>query len=94
MPGAVLSGSRGLAVGLLFVVGVAASVPAAAAERYEYDAAGRLVRVSYDDGSTITYTYDKSGNIVAIVSTGPKGATPTTPPPAAPAPPAAPVPYR
>jgi YD repeat-containing protein len=66
-----LSPSRGLTVALFLVLGVAGSGPAAAGERYEYDRAGRLVKVVYDDGSTITYTYDKNGNIVAVVTTGP-----------------------
>lgn len=63
-----------------------AAAPALAAERYEYDPAGRLVRVTYDDGSTIAYTYDANGNIVAVVSTGPKAPAPGTPAQAPPKP--------
>lgn len=33
-----------------------------AATRYEYDALGRLVRVRYDNGKEIAYTYDAAGN--------------------------------
>lgn len=33
-----------------------------ASTRYEYDALGRLVRVRYDNGKEITYTYDAAGN--------------------------------
>jgi YD repeat-containing protein len=33
-----------------------------AAESYQYDAAGRLVVVTYDDGVEIRYTYDANGN--------------------------------
>jgi len=32
------------------------------AESYTYDTAGRLTGVTYDDGSSITYTYDANGN--------------------------------
>lgn len=34
------------------------------AESYEYDAQGRVTRVTYDDGTWITYGYDAAGNIV------------------------------
>ncbi len=34
------------------------------AETYTYDVTGRLTSVTYDDGSTITYTYDNAGNIL------------------------------
>jgi YD repeat-containing protein len=41
------------------------------AEEYEYDALGRLTRVIYDDGSRISYIYDRAGNITQIrMSTG------------------------
>ena len=35
------------------------------AQSYEYDVDGRLVKVSYDDGATIQYDYDASGNILS-----------------------------
>jgi YD repeat-containing protein len=48
---------------------------AAAATTYEYDSLGRLVRVVYDDGASISYTYDVNGNRVQIdVQTDPAGA--------------------
>ena len=53
---------------------------AGAAERYEYDRAGRLIKVTYDDGSSIAYTYDANGNVVAIVTTGPPGGSPPAQP--------------
>jgi len=39
----------------------------ALAETYTYDAQGRLATVTYDDGSTLTYSYDAMGNPTGIV---------------------------
>ena len=36
---------------------------AANAETYNYDKAGRLTGVSYDDGTSITYQFDANGNL-------------------------------
>ena len=35
------------------------------AEEYEYDSLNRVTKVTYDDGSFVTYSYDKNGNIVS-----------------------------
>jgi len=40
------------------------------AEVYSYDAIGRLVSVTYDDGSRISYTYAQNGNRLNMVVTG------------------------
>ena len=40
------------------------------AETYTYDVTGRLVSVTYDDGSTITYSYDNNGNRLNMAVTG------------------------
>ncbi len=41
------------------------------AQSYEYDVDGRLVKVTYDDGATIQYRYDPSGNMLSrTVSSG------------------------
>ena len=32
--------------------------------QYGYDAAGRLVSASYDNGTSIAYTYDNAGNLL------------------------------
>ncbi len=32
---------------------------------YKYDKLNRLVEVKYEDGTTITYTYDSAGNILS-----------------------------
>ncbi len=39
------------------------------AETYSYDNAGRLTDAVYDDGSSVSYTYDNNGNILAIQNT-------------------------
>lgn len=38
------------------------------AESYRYDAAGRLIAVSYDDGSSISYSYDANGNLLSRIT--------------------------
>ncbi len=38
--------------------------------QYTYDAAGRLAKVDYGDGRTITYTYDAAGNLIKRERTG------------------------
>lgn len=39
------------------------------AETYEYDSAGRLTAVTYDNNDNITYAYDSAGNITEQSST-------------------------
>lgn len=50
---------------------VAASSPAAIAADiiYQYDAQGRLVKVTYPSGKVVTYTYDAAGNLVSVIET-------------------------
>ena len=36
----------------------------AASVTYSYDAAGRLLSATYDNGVVVTYTYDKAGNLL------------------------------
>ncbi|RMF95337.1 MAG: hypothetical protein D6727_10915 [Gammaproteobacteria bacterium] len=57
-------------VAALLAVGILAA-PAAPAETYSYDELGRLVRVTYDDGSVIEYSYDAAGNRLAASSSSP-----------------------
>ena len=41
-----------------------------AGETYEYDLQGRLAKVTYEDSTSIAYTYDNNGNILTIEVTG------------------------
>jgi YD repeat-containing protein len=40
---------------------------------YTYDDAGRLTQVVYPNGKTITYTYDKTGNLLTRQVSAPDG---------------------
>lgn len=44
--------------------------PAFAATTYVYDDLGRLTKVCYDNGQTITYSYDAAGNRTSVVTQG------------------------
>ena len=48
----------------------------AANAQYSYDAAGRLIKVDYGDGRTISYTYDAAGNLLKRERTGAAEAAP------------------
>lgn len=39
------------------------------AQKYDYDKAGRLVKVTYQSGKKIYYYYDKAGNLVSVRET-------------------------
>lgn len=57
-------------------------------QTYTYDQAGRIIGITYDNGSQIGYQYDDAGNIsnvgtVALADGGTTATPPTTTPPAA-----------
>ena len=58
----------------LVVLGVASSP--VVATTYNYDDAGRLTGVIYDDGSRIDYTYDNNSNLLTIAKRDPSGSVP------------------
>ncbi len=47
----------------------------AARVNYTYDAAGRLARVDYDNGTSILYVYDNAGNLLSrtVTAAAPEG---------------------
>jgi YD repeat-containing protein len=49
------------------------------AEEYEYDAAGRLSRVTYDTGQVVDYFYDNNSRITSIVTTSQTSVEPDPP---------------
>ena len=52
---------------LVFVSLIALHPAPVDAEIYTYDTIGRLTKVTYDDGSSITYAYDNAGNLLKRV---------------------------
>jgi len=54
-------------------------LPALAAVTYSYDAAGRLSKVDYGNGTVISYTYDSAGNLLSRTAQG--GTAPGVPSP-------------
>ncbi|NLG66279.1 MAG: DUF4339 domain-containing protein [Actinobacteria bacterium] len=53
--------------------------------RYRYDSLSRLVEACYEEGPTVTYSYDRAGNLASVVSTDVEGAPAAAPVPDAPA---------
>ncbi len=59
---------RYLALTFVLAVTGLASAPAWAIT-YEYDALGRVTKVTYDDGSYVVYAYDAAGNRTLVTAT-------------------------
>jgi YD repeat-containing protein len=59
---------RNVALSLALAASVFISTPASATT-YEYDALGRVWKVTYDDGSSVEYHYDAAGNRTTVTST-------------------------
>ncbi len=62
-------------VGIAYILMLLLFAWEASAESYQYDDVGRLLGVTYEDGSSIAYTYDNAGNIlqrqIAVDTTSP-----------------------
>lgn len=60
---------RGSVLACIAALMLAAPVPPAVADtQYQYDSAGRLIRVAYSNGVIIEYRYDASGNRRQVVT--------------------------
>lgn len=46
--------------------------------QYEYDELNRVTKAIYPDGTTVTYCYDKNGNLLETILTPPEKATGST----------------
>src|SRR4051812_6950805 len=44
---------------------ITAGLISAATIEYQYDASGRLLSASYDNGTVVTYAYDNAGNLLS-----------------------------
>jgi YD repeat-containing protein len=55
---------EGNALAVLAVAVLCAASSAAQAQQYTYDSVGRVLTVTYPNGATISYTYDRAGNRV------------------------------
>ena len=62
--------TRAVAGGLLALLAVATLPTQAGSAAHTYDSLGRLSKVTYSNGTVVTYTYDAAGNRTAVVTTG------------------------
>lgn len=69
-----------LCLSLLCWILLGAGLVCAAPVNYSYDAAGRLTKVDYGNGSAIAYSYDAAGNLLSrqVTAVGPLIASVTT----------------
>lgn len=51
---------------IVFLGNLPGTIQTVHGEEYEYDALNRVVKVIYEDGSYVEYSYDSNGNIVKI----------------------------
>lgn len=65
------AGARAALACTLALLAAASAVPShAGSAAHTYDSLGRLTRVTYSNGTVITYTYDAAGNRSSVVTAG------------------------
>lgn len=62
--------ARAAAAGMLALLAVATLPAQAGSATHTYDSLGRLSKVTYSNGTVVTYTYDAAGNRTTVVTTG------------------------
>jgi YD repeat-containing protein len=60
--------ARPAVIAAVLAAALSSAASAYAAEAYQYDNAGRLTDVAYQNGGSLHYTYDANGNILSIVT--------------------------
>lgn len=59
---------RKIIASFIIVLGMFSNIVPALATTYNYDALGRVIKVIYDSGQKVCYTYDEAGNIISITA--------------------------
>jgi YD repeat-containing protein len=72
------STAAALMIGILWLWPIETSMGADASVTYQYDAAGRVVAATYNNGLCVTYTYDLTGNRLSKTTNACTTASPGT----------------
>jgi YD repeat-containing protein len=60
--------ARRAVIAAVLAAALSSAAAVVAAETYQYDSAGRLTDVAYQNGGSLHYTYDSNGNVLSIVT--------------------------
>ncbi len=62
--------ARSVGAGMLALLAVATLPAQGGSATNTYDSLGRLSKVTFSNGTVVTYTYDATGNRTTVVTTG------------------------